>query len=149
MFSLFCRHLFTPRCITIGITVIFTVGSLPGIAIACEGAGEEPTLSEELKGVGGPCDNMVLRQECEFILMAGTDEIEVEEGRIEERENRSRYTKFLEGCLPREKLQLQRCVDVIKVVREETSTGDQYCLYFKNEVTHVTRIRECKAMSIR
>jgi hypothetical protein len=49
MFRLYKRRLFTRRCIAIGIGVILAIGSFPGIAIACEGAGEEWQL-EELEG---------------------------------------------------------------------------------------------------
>jgi hypothetical protein len=50
MFRLFYKHLFTRRCITIGVGVIFAVSSLPGIAIACEGIVAEERLEEREGG---------------------------------------------------------------------------------------------------
>lgn len=46
MFHLSRWHLFTRRGIAIGVGVIFAISGFSGVAIACEGAGEEHQLGE-------------------------------------------------------------------------------------------------------
>jgi hypothetical protein len=94
---------------------------------------------------------MVLGQDCFFIFSGRRDEVEIEEGRIEEEMGKTgRYRKETEGCKSRmtRLTQGRVCVDKITVIREEAGR-DNYCIYYKNERTGDTRLRDCDSMSIR
>jgi hypothetical protein len=155
MFRLFYIHLFIQKCVAVGVCVIFTAGSLPGIAIACEGAGEEPTATEELEGTKGElCENMVLGNKCVETFVAGTDKVEIEEGKIVEEEGKKgRYEKSQEGCTKGLKLRhgekgKEVCTDVAKVI-VATTGKDNYCWLYKNEVTGIGKLKVCDSMSIK
>lgn len=156
MFRLFCG-LSTRRYIVAGIAVIFAVGSLPGIAVACEGAAEEaePKESEGLEEEKGPpCVNMVFEDRCFLVFMAGTDEVEIEAGRIEEEPGRRvRYEKSQEGCTPGLRLRKgvrgrEGCLDVVKVILQETGR-DHYTWVYANIPRRMRLLTLSESMSIR